>query len=652
MRASWWLLGLLGCATAPVDGDPLPERAVVRSLGDVVADAAALHGVPADLLLAVGAAETGLQPVQGHEEHPGRPTACGILALRDDVRAEAAALAGVTPEATCTDTAAHVQAVAALWASWADDLDLSPDDGVDAWAPVVARYAEATEPEAVAAYVHDAVYRRLAAGVAAEDVAVKARAVAPDWPLPTRRALDHAGAIWRPSPNFNSRSSRVPQFVVIHTCEGIYSGCWSWLANAQSGVSAHYVVNEDGSEVSQLVDESDRAWHISATYDCDRNDQVLCTLNGTSSNTVSVGIEHGGYASQTSFDPDMIQRSAELVCDITDRWGIPLDANHVVGHGQLQPWNRTDPGANWPWATYLASARTACGEGPSDTPVDGTIVIDSNDADNAPGTSFVASPAWTASTNVGGYWNTGYLWTATEPVSDPARFRFALEQPACFDVEAWWTAGTDRTNRATFVGLDDDGSEVGRALVDQRGLGSQWNRLGTWFFSGGDHEVYLSKWAPEGAVVIADAVRLVPSDDCAACDEDDDGDGVGLCDDACPDDGDKSAPGTCGCGTPDDDLDGDGTPDCIDGCPADPSSATPGPCGCLAPDTDGDTVPDCLDVCPDVADPDQADTDGDGVGDACAGTTSQPAGGCTQVPAGASGLLALAALAWRRRRAA
>jgi Cys-rich repeat protein len=34
-------------------------------------------------------------------------------------------------------------------------------------------------------------------------------------------------------------------------------------------------------------------------------------------------------------------------------------------------------------------------------------------------------------------------------------------------------------------------------------------------------------------------------------------------------------------------------------------------------DTDGDGIPDAWDVCPEVADPDQADTDQDGIGDAC-----------------------------------
>jgi len=46
----------------------------------------------------------------------------------------------------------------------------------------------------------------------------------------------------------------------------------------------------------------------------------------------------------------------------------------------------------------------------------------------------------------------------------------------------------------------------------------------------------------------------------------------------------------------------------------------PGVCGCgvRETDVDGDGVAGCIDNCPDVANPDQADSDGDGVGDACA----------------------------------
>ncbi len=75
---------------------------------------------------------------------------------------------------------------------------------------------------------------------------------------------------------------------------------------------------------------------------------------------------------------------------------------------------------------------------------------------------------------------------------------------------------------------------------------------------------------------------------------------VANSDDLCPEDGNKTEPGTCGCGVADDDSDGDGTEDCIDGCPNDPNKTDPGVCGCGVAD-----VPTTW----------YADTDGDGAGD-------------------------------------
>ena len=106
---------------------------------------------------------------------------------------------------------------------------------------------------------------------------------------------------------------------------------------------------------------------------------------------------------------------------------------------------------------------------------------------------------------------------------------------------------------------------------------------------------------------------------CRTPDIDSDGDGTMDCNDGCPSDPDKTEPGVCGCGVADTDSDGDGTPDCKDNCPEDPDKTEPGICGCGTPDidSDGDGIEDCNDNCPSVSNPDQEDTDDDGIGDAC-----------------------------------
>jgi hypothetical protein len=57
----------------------------------------------------------------------------------------------------------------------------------------------------------------------------------------------------------------------------------------------------------------------------------------------------------------------------------------------------------------------------------------------------------------------------------------------------------------------------------------------------------------------------------------------------------------------------------INQCPSDPSKLVPGSCGCgvADTDTDSDRVADCIDNCPNTYNPDQLDSNGNGIGDAC-----------------------------------
>jgi hypothetical protein len=131
--------------------------------------------------------------------------------------------------------------------------------------------------------------------------------------------------------------------------------------------------------------------------------------------------------------------------------------------------------------------------------------------------------------------------------------------------------------------------------------------------------------------------------------------------DGCPSDPNKTEPGVCGCGYADStdtdgdgicgvvtdncpsvsnsnqaDADSDGTGDACDGCPSDNQKTSAGTCGCGfadSTDTDGDGICGVVtDNCPAVSNPNQADADSDGTGDACDGcpndNTKTAAGQC------------------------
>ena len=500
-----------GPRAADADGGP---TAATR-LDPVFARAGQEFNVPADLLKSVGYVETRWQMVRGEQEFAGQPAASGIMALRGERLEQGARLAGVSAEAARTRPAANIRAAAALLSSYAAELGIDRAD-LAAWGPVVARYSGIASQEGQSAYVHADVYGVLNRGVVVRgadgqvvaSIAARGTIRAARVPVAPRLAAgpDYAASIWRPSPNYNARpTGTIGQvgMVIIHDCEGSYSSCWSWLTNSAAQASAHYVVNESGSEISQLVRESDRAWHIAATYDCTLNSSVECWRNGYSSNHFTVGIEHAGFASQTSWPVGQIDASARLSCDISQAYAIPRDRYHFVGHGQLQPYNRTDPGPNWPWTDYLSRINSYCGTGST------SLIVDSNNTNNDTSQGYISVSAnWTSATSTPGYYGSGYYFANTAAVSDGAAFYFYLPAAATKTIDAWWTAGTNRSASAPFIAYNASGTQVGQVNANQQANGGQWNTLGSFAFTAGWNRVVLSRWTTTGYVVIADAIRV------------------------------------------------------------------------------------------------------------------------------------------------
>lgn len=168
-------------------------------------------------------------------------------------------------------------------------------------------------------------------------------------------SADYAPALWNAaaSCNYSSRSGTAVSAVTIHTVQGSYAGCISWFQNCDAGVSAHYVVKSSNGQITQMVLESDKAWHV-----------------GTE-NPYTIGIEHEGYINDPSwYTSAMYSASADLVRDISNSgYGIdPLrtffispsqtfdetlgGCTKIKGHKNFPNQSHTDPGVNWDWERY------------------------------------------------------------------------------------------------------------------------------------------------------------------------------------------------------------------------------------------------------------------------------------------------------------
>ncbi|MBM3430515.1 MAG: N-acetylmuramoyl-L-alanine amidase, partial [Bacteroidetes bacterium] len=116
------------------------------------------------------------------------------------------------------------------------------------------------------------------------------------------KSSDYGPALWNPaaSCNFSSRSGTAISAITIHTVQGTYSGCISWFQNCNASVSAHYVIRSSDGQITQMVLESDKAWHVG------------------SENPYTIGFEHEGYVSDaTWYTNNMYNASATLSRDIT-----------------------------------------------------------------------------------------------------------------------------------------------------------------------------------------------------------------------------------------------------------------------------------------------------------------------------------------------
>lgn len=148
-----------------------------------------------------------------------------------------------------------------------------------------------------------------------------------------------------PSPNFNART-KAPDALVLHYT-GMKTGeeALARLRDEAAEVSSHYLVEEDG-RIFRLVPEERRAWHAGASFWQGERDL----------NSASVGIEivnPGHEFGYRAFPKAQIAALVDLIGEIRTRWEIPND--RIIGHSDIAPARKQDPGELFPWKTLAAA---------------------------------------------------------------------------------------------------------------------------------------------------------------------------------------------------------------------------------------------------------------------------------------------------------
>lgn len=169
--------------------------------------------------------------------------------------------------------------------------------------------------------------------------------------LAQAKTTQYTPAVWNAAPtcNYSSRSGTAISAITIHTIQGSYAGAISWSQNCTSNVSFHYVIRSSDGQVTQMVLEENKAWHVG------------------SENPYTIGYEHEGYIDNAAwYTSAMYNSSADLSRDIVSSgYGIPALRTYfgtslsaigactkIKGHQHFPNQTHNDPGINWNWELY------------------------------------------------------------------------------------------------------------------------------------------------------------------------------------------------------------------------------------------------------------------------------------------------------------
>lgn len=183
---------------------------------------------------------------------------------------------------------------------------------------------------------------------------------------PWNLAAHNPLARWVPSPNHNARRAIL---IVLHATEqDSVEQSLHTLRTGNSGgpVSSHYLIGRDGRRY-QLVRDNRRAWHAGPGR--------WGTITDVNSASIGIELDNNG---RDAFSEAQVQSLLVLLEDLCKRLDIPR--TQVIGHADMAPTRKKDPGVLFPWARLAAAGFgrwPASPTGPVPTGFDATAALQS-----------------------------------------------------------------------------------------------------------------------------------------------------------------------------------------------------------------------------------------------------------------------------------
>ena len=144
-----------------------------------------------------------------------------------------------------------------------------------------------------------------------------------------------------PSPNFNDRGGAKISFLILHyTAMNTAQEALDRLCDPAAKVSSHYLVDEEGT-VYRLVADDKSAWHAGISF----------WSGHTNLNNSSIGIEIANPGDRPFTAAQMVAVK-QLSRHLVSVHNIP--AHHVLGHSDIAPTRKQDPGRFFDWQGLAA----------------------------------------------------------------------------------------------------------------------------------------------------------------------------------------------------------------------------------------------------------------------------------------------------------